>query len=238
MHQSVRACVFDAYGTLLDINSAVSRNSAPVGEVADALSSLWRQRQLEYTWTRSLMNRYADFWEITKDALEYALESFHLDHHDGLKESLMASYLQLAAYPDVFDTLQKIKSLGLITAVLSNGTPHMLREALQANHLSTYFDACLSVDELKVYKPHPRVYELACNRLGVSAEQVCFISANAWDLAGAASFGFNTVRINRDDLAREYEFAALHSQQRSLNDVPVLLGATRVANDTNFGLKD
>jgi 2-haloacid dehalogenase len=234
MLESVRACVFDAYGTLLDIHSAVSQNSASVGEVADAFSSLWRQRQLEYTWTRSLMNQYADFWELTKDALEYALERFRL-HDDGLKESLMNSYLELAAYPDAADTLQKIRSMGRITAVLSNGTPHMLREALQANHLSTYFDACLSVDELKVYKPDPRVYELACNRLGVLPQQVCFVSANAWDLAGAASFGFNTVWINRDTLAREYKFASLHSEQRSLSEVPALLAAGSVATDTIFG---
>ena len=220
MHESVRACVFDAYGTLLDIHSAVSRNSAWVGDAGDAFSSLWRQRQLEYTWTRSLMNQYADFWEITREALEYALESFHLDGHDGLKESLMNSYLELTAYPDVSDTLQKIKSLGMMTAVLSNGTPRMLREALHANRLSTYFDACLSVDELKLYKPHPRVYELACNRLDVRPQQICFISANGWDLAGAASFGFRTIWINRDHLAREYKFANLHSQQRSLSEVP------------------
>jgi 2-haloacid dehalogenase len=220
MHEPVRACVFDAYGTLLDIHSAVSRNSASVGDVAVAFSLLWRQRQLEYTWTRSLMNQYADFWEITREALEYALESFQLDDHADLKESLMKSYLELTAYPDVADTLQKIKSLGMITAVLSNGTPQMLREALQANRLSTCFDACLSVDELKLYKPHPRVYNLACDRLGVHPQQVCFISANAWDLAGAASFGFKTIWINRDNLAGEYKFAALHSQQRSLSEVP------------------
>lgn len=225
MLELVRACVFDAYGTLLDINSAVSRNSASVGEVADALSTVWRQRQLEYTWTRSLMKRYADFWEITKDALEYALESFCLDGHAALKESLMHSYLELAAYPDVADTLEKIKSLGITTAVLSNGTPHMLREALGANNLSTYFDACLSVDELKIYKPDPRVYEFACDRLGVSAQQVCFISANAWDLAGAASVGFNTVWINRQNHAREYKFATMHSELRSLHEIPALLGA-------------
>lgn len=223
MPASVRACVFDAYGTLLDIHSAVTRNAASIGEAANAFSSLWRQRQLEYTWTRSLMNQYADFWEITREALEYALKSFHLDGHDGLKESLMNSYLELAAYPDVADTLKEIKSSGMMTAVLSNGTPHMLREALQANRLWTHFDACLSVDELRLYKPHPRVYELACNRLGVRPEQVCFISANAWDLAGAASFGFKTIWINRDHLPGEYQFATLHSQQRSLSEVPAAI---------------
>jgi 2-haloacid dehalogenase len=212
--------LFDAYGTLLDVHSAVARNSASVGDVAAAFSSLWRQRQLEYTWTRSLMNQYADFWEITREALEYALESFHLDGQGDLKESLMNSYLELTAYPDVANTLQKIKSLGLITAVLSNGTPQMLRQALHANRLSTYFDFCLSVDELKVYKPHPRVYELACDRLGVGPQQVCFISSNAWDLAGAASFGFKTIWINRGNLAGEYKFAGLHRQQRSLSEIP------------------
>lgn len=230
MLESVRACVFDAYGTLLDIHSAVARNSASIGKDAEALSSLWRQRQLEYSWTRSLMNQYADFWEITREALEYALESFHLHGHEGLKESLMNSYLELAAYPDASDTLQKLRSLGMMNAVLSNGTTHMLREALQANRLSMYFDACLSVDELKCYKPDPRVYELACNRLDVLPQQVCFISANAWDLAGAAAFGFHTVWINRDNVTREYKFATVHSEQRSLSEVPALLAAGSAAS--------
>jgi 2-haloacid dehalogenase len=223
MLEHVRACVFDAYGTLLDVNSAVARNSAAIGENADALSALWRQRQLEYTWTRSLMKQYADFWEVTEDALEYALNTFGLSGRAGLKDSLMNSYLALTAYPGVGETLRTLRSRGLTTAILSNGTPKMLKEALLANNLMSCIDLCLSVDELKIYKPDPRVYQLACTQLGVPAQQICFISSNAWDLAGAASFGLNAVWLNRTNHDREYHFAEFYSQQTSLCELPTLL---------------
>jgi 2-haloacid dehalogenase len=223
MPEPVRACVFDAYGTLLDINSAIAQNSASIVENVDALAALWRQRQLEYTWTRSLMKRYADFWELTEAALEYALSTLGLAGRAGLRDSLMNSYLKLAAYPDVAETLRELRSLGVATAILSNGTPKMLQEALRANNLTTYIDACLSVDELKIYKPDPRVYQLVCDQLGVSAQQVWFVSSNAWDVAGAASFGFNAVWINRQNYAREYHFAPIHSELRSLSEISALL---------------
>jgi 2-haloacid dehalogenase len=230
MLERVRACVFDAYGTLLDVNSAVARNSAAIGENADSLSALWRQRQLEYTWTRSLMKQYADFWVVTEDALEYALNTFGLSGRTGLKDSLMNSYLEVTAYPDVAETLRTLRSLGLTTAILSNGTPKMLQQALLANNLMSDIDLCLSVDELKIYKPDPGVYQFVCTQLGVPAQQICFISSNAWDLAGAASFGLKAVWINRKNHAREYDFAALYSQQPSLCELPALLRGDGLPN--------
>jgi 2-haloacid dehalogenase len=235
MTKDIRACVFDAYGTLLDINSAVTRNaalSAALAKTQDAaslsasLSALWRQKQLEYTWTRTLMNRYADFWQVTEEALDFALKTHALNRDADLKNSLLQSYLSLTAYPDAAQTLAQIAALDLTIAILSNGTPHMLQEALRANQLQELIDPCLSVDEIRIYKPDPRVYQLACDRLDLSPAQICFISSNPWDLAGAASFGFKAVRINRQNSAEEYAFAATHAQVSTLAELPALLRTT------------
>jgi 2-haloacid dehalogenase len=223
MAERLRACVFDAYGTLLDVNSPVAREAASVGSPGEALSLLWRQRQLEYTWTRSLMNRYADFWRVTEEALDYALEAFDLTNRPGLKQALLNSYLELPAYPDVKGALQSVKSIGLRAAVLSNGTVHMLRAALEANGLSQFIDPCLSVDEPRIYKPDPRVYQFACDTLDLPAEQICFLSANAWDLAGAASCGLRAVGINRKKQPREYSFVSLYAELPSLEGLADLL---------------
>jgi 2-haloacid dehalogenase len=225
--ESVQACVFDAYGTLFDVNSVTARYSAALGENANAVSSLWRQRQLEYTWTRSLMKRYADFWEITRDALEYALNTFGISADAELINSFMNSYLSLTSFPEVDAALRELKSLGLITAILSNGTAFMLEEALRVNDLAARIDVCLSVDDLKVYKPDPRVYQYACDRLEMAPQQVCYISSNAWDLAGASCFGFHTVRINRHNYNREYLFETIRHEERSLSAIPVILRAHR-----------
>jgi 2-haloacid dehalogenase len=165
--------------------------------VGDQLSVLWRQRQLEYTWTRSRMKRYVDFWTITEEALDYALETFSLHEKPGLKQALIKSYLERGAYPDAAGVVEQIKTLGYRTAVLSNGTLHMLLQAMQADDLLRHIDLCLSVDERKIYKPDPAVYRYACERLNTSPGQVCFFSSNVWDLAGAAAVGFHVVRVNR-----------------------------------------
>jgi 2-haloacid dehalogenase len=242
MIKDIRACVFDAYGTLLDVNSAVARNAAlnaaltavlaktktktkteARASLSAPLSQLWRQKQLEYTWTRTLMNRYADFWQVTEEALDFALKTYSLDGDAELKNSLLQSYLSLTAYPDAAQALAQIATLDLTTAILSNGTPHMLQEALRANQLEELIDPCLSVDEIRIYKPDPRVYQLASDRLGLSPRQICFVSSNPWDVAGAASFGFKAVRINRQNSPPEYAFAATHAHVSTLAELPALL---------------
>jgi 2-haloacid dehalogenase len=172
------------------------------------------------------MNRYADFWQVTEEALDFALKTHALNRDADLKNSLLQSYLSLTAYPDAAQTLAQIAALDLTIAILSNGTPHMLQEALRANQLQELIDPCLSVDEIKIYKPDPRVYQLACDRLDLSPAQICFISSNPWDLAGAASFGFKAVRINRQNSAEEYAFAATHAQVSTLAELPALLRTT------------
>ena len=194
--KTIKACVFDAYGTLFDVHSAVSIYQAEIGENANQISALWRTKQLEYTWLRSLMGRYIDFERVTSDALTYALES-HNAINAELQNKLMSAYRSLSCYPEVVDVLQRLGEAGIKRAILSNGSPSMLHAAVKSGGLDPLFEAVISVDELKTYKPTPDVYQLCCDQLGVDANQVLFHSSNAWDAVGAKSFGFNVAWINR-----------------------------------------
>lgn len=224
---SIRVCVFDAYGTLLDVHSAVMAHGDEVGNSAEAFSALWRQRQLEYSWTRGVMGHYADFWQLTIEALDFALQTYGLDGRPGLKERLLNAYFELKAYPDAVTTLETLKSQGHVTAILSNGSNDMLQGAISAGNLGGVLDACISADDIKIYKPDPRVYQLACDRLGVRPDEVCFVSSNAWDVAGAAAFGFNAIRINRTDAPLEYHCAPMKHQLKALSELPMLLSQLR-----------
>jgi 2-haloacid dehalogenase len=201
-YKSVRHAVFDAYGTLFDIHSAASRYQVRLGEQAEAVSTIWRTKQLEYTWLRSLMQCYVDFWIVTQDALDYALESKGIDDN-SLRKDLLRAYHELACYPEVPDTLSKIKQMGLGTAILSNGSPEMLEAGVSNSNLGKVIDSVISVDTIKVFKPSPKVYQLATDQLGCNPEEILFFSSNAWDVSGAATFGFQTVWINRFAQATE-----------------------------------
>jgi 2-haloacid dehalogenase len=175
----IRACVFDAYGTLFDFASAASQCEDELGDKVKPLTALWRDKQLQYTWLRTLQHRHADFWEVTGDALDFAMDTLGLAS-PALRARLMNLYLSLEAYPEVPDVLRQLKERGLVTAILSNGTPHMLSTAVNAAGLSPLLDAVLSVEEAGVYKPHPAVYQLAVDRLGIPAEAIAFQSSNAF----------------------------------------------------------
>jgi 2-haloacid dehalogenase len=219
----IGACVFDAYGTLLDFNAAVAQRRDQIGEHADRLSQLWRQKQLEYTWLRSLMDRHADFWVVTADALDYAMASLGLSDCE-LRDDLLDLYRTLTPYPEVVTTLKTIRQSGLRTAILSNGEPTMLEDAVQAADLSPLIDAVYSVETVGIFKPHPSVYQIAVDALGLKPEQIAFQSANGWDIAGAASFGFKTVWINRANATEEcLPFRPAHTLS-SLDGLPALLG--------------
>jgi 2-haloacid dehalogenase len=192
----IEVCVFDAYGTLFDVHSAVARHRPEMGEKADGVSQTWRTKQLEYTWLRSLMGRYVGFASVTADALDYAMQS-HDMINPALREKLLQAYLTLDCYPEVPGVLETLATDGLRLAVLSNGSPEMLDAATRSSGLAGALEAVLSVDELKIYKPHPRVYQMACDRLGVEANRVMFLSSNGWDATGAKSFGFNVTWVNR-----------------------------------------
>lgn len=199
--EGVRACVFDAYGTLFDIHAPLRKLAPEIGPEAENISKLWRQKQLEYTWLRSLMGVHADFWHVTGDALDYALEHYKL-HELGLRDEIMALYLKLEAYPDVVEALQAVRSKGKRTAILSNGSPSMLDSAVRHAGVEKLFDAVLSVEDVGIYKPSRRVYRHAMQKLQLhDAPSICFVSANSWDAQAAAQFGFQAVRVNRFGLA-------------------------------------
>ena len=219
-----RACVFDAYGTLFDLSSAVARERHRLGDArADELSLLWRTRQVEYTWLRSLMGRHADFWRVTGDALDYTLDSLGIADAE-LREALMRAYLTLDAYPEVAAVLRRLRDAGLPCAILSNGSPAMLQAGVEAAGLDDLLAAVLSVESVGVYKPHPRVYGLAAEHLGVAPGEVAFQSSNPWDVCGAATFGFRCAWINRSGAKPERLPGAAAVELRDLGGLPDALG--------------
>ena len=216
---NIEACVFDAYGTLFDINSAARGAQDSLGQNWQPLAELWRAKQLQYTWLRGLAGHHADFWRVTGDALDFALSTFQIDDA-ALRDRLMNSYLTLAAYPEVPDTLKRLKSAGMKLAILSNGTPAMLDAAARNAGIANLFDALLSVEEVEVYKPHPSVYRLACERLNVPAAHVCFLSSNGWDAYSAKAFGFRVLWCNRSKQPPERIPEEPDAQITTLADLP------------------
>src|SRR6266545_6342678 len=198
----VQACVFDAYGTLFDFASAARGCSDVLGDAIEKLTALWRDKQLQYTWLRAVQGRHADFWQVTGDALDFALETLAIEK-PGVRDRLMNLYLTLDAFPEVPDVLTRLKQGGLRTAILSNGSPKMLDAAVKAAGLKPLLDAVLSVEEVGVYKPHPKVYQLAVDRLGVPAAAIAFLSSNAWDAYAASAFGMKVAWCNRYGQPRE-----------------------------------
>lgn len=220
---AVSACVFDAYGTLFDLTSAARRCADALGGKAESVGTLWRTRQLEYSWLRSLMGAHADFWQVTGEALDYAL-AVHRIADTALRARLMDAFLHIEAYPDAVTVLEALKRAGRPAAILSNGSPRMLDAAVQSAGLAHLLDHVLSVEEAGIYKPHRSVYELAVRRLGVSAERICFVSSNGWDAAGAAHFGFKAVWANRGGAPRERLPGEVVAELAGLDPLPALLG--------------
>ena len=181
--EGIEACVFDAYGTLFDVHSAVGRHRARIGAAADSVSATWRSKQLQYTWLRSLMDRWTPFSEVTEDSLDFALDEAGIAD-DALRRDLLAAYRSLECYPEVKGVLDALRGGRMRTAILSNGSREMLDAAVASAGLGSRLDEVLSVDDAGIFKPHPDVYRLPCDRLGVRPEAVCFMSSNAWDAAG------------------------------------------------------
>ena len=221
MADAMQAVVFDAYGTLFDVHSVIRRCEEQFPGKGAALSQLWRTKQLEYTWLRSLMGRYADFGTVTRSALRFTCRALGVPLSEAVESALMDEYLRLAPYPEVRGALEALSGRKL--AILSNGSPAMLEPLVANAGLAQFFDGVLSVDSLRVFKPHPSVYQLGVDRLGVSKERVAFISSNFWDVCGAASFGFRTFWINRSGAqADELGFAPAAVLTR-LDELPAAL---------------
>ena len=219
-------CVFDAYGTLFDFNSAVARHRTAIGPKADALADLWRAKQIQYTWLRNSMGAYAPFWQVTGEALDHCLAA-----HDvtpaGARDKLMSAYLALDPFPEVPAMLEQLRRAGLRLAILSNGNSEMLDPMVAASGLAARFEAVLSVDPVGVFKPDARVYRLVEERCGVKPDKVCFLSSNCWDAHGAAHFGFRTVWVNRAGAPDDGLPGKLAGQLRDLSQLPSLLGISQ-----------
>jgi len=194
--QGIQACVFDAYGTLFDVHSAVGKHRQRLGDLADPVTILWRTKQLEYTWLRSLMGHHADFWKVTRDALDFALDTHGIDNPD-LHRDLMEAYLNLDCYPEVPEALSVLKVRGFKLGILSNGTPAMLEAAVKNSGLGDLIEENFSVEDVGIFKPDPRVYQMAVDGLDVRPDEIVFQSSNAWDAAGASAFGFKVAWVNR-----------------------------------------
>ena len=192
----VEVCIFDAYGTLFDVNAACRELSKEVGEQWQELATLWRLRQVEYTWLRNSMNEYINFWNITEDALEYAMETLNIKNED-LKNKLLDLYLKLEAYPEVEKVLTQLKKEGYQTGILSNGSEDMLASAVKNAKLENLLDKVLSVEKCKVYKPSSKVYDLVEKEFKINKINCAFFSSNAWDMHAAAHYGFKTIWVNR-----------------------------------------
>jgi 2-haloacid dehalogenase len=192
----IRACVFDAYGTLFDVASAGNRCRDVLGEKLAPFNALWREKQLQYTWLRASQGRHADFWQVTQDALDFTMESLGVTDA-ALRERLMNLYLTLETFPEVPGVLDRLKAAGLKTAILSNGSPRMLSAAVEASKIGHLLDAVFSVEDVGVYKPHPDVYRLAVDRLALPPMAIAFSSSNGWDAYAAAAFGLRVVWCNR-----------------------------------------
>jgi 2-haloacid dehalogenase len=220
----IHACVFDAYGTLFDYASAAAGCRDALGDKMERLTILWRDKQLQYAWLRSLQGRHAGFWQVTGDALDYAMETLGIDDA-ALRERLMNLYLKLDAFPEVPDMLRRLKATRLKTAILSNGSPEMLDAIVGNAKIGALLDAVLSVEDVGVYKPHPKVYQLAVDRLGVAAQEIIFLSSNAWDAHAASAFGMRVAWCNRYGQHRERLPGKPDHEIRTLAELPILVGA-------------
>jgi 2-haloacid dehalogenase len=221
----IRAVAFDAYGTLFDTAAAAARCRDALGDKLGPLAQLWRDKQLQYSWLRGLQGRHADFWQVTGDALDFALDALGIGNDDALRARLMELYVTLDAYPDARDALRAIKDRGFATAILSNGAPRMLAAAVDSAGIGALLDAVLSVEDVGVFKPHPSVYELLVARFGVPSAQILFVTSNGWDAWAASAYGLKVAWCNRTGAPRERLPGAPDRVIGSLAELPGLLPA-------------
>ncbi len=221
--KTIKGLAFDAYGTLYDVHSVIELAEQLFPGQGTALSNAWRLKQLQYTWQRSLMDRYADFWKVTEDGLVFATNSLNLRLDPSKRKQLMDAYLSLKTFPDVPPGLKQLSTAGYKLAILSNGAPRMLQEVTKHAGIDQFLPQVLSIDEIKIYKPSPRAYQLATKKLGTAPEATGFVSSNSWDIAGAASFGLATFWINRGNQPPDELGFPAHRVVTKLTDLLPLL---------------
>ena len=195
--KNIKAIIFDAYGTLFDVNSAAEKCKERLGDKWEGFANYWRTTQLEYTWLRSLMRRHKDFWQITEDSLDKSMNFYNID--TAMRSELLNLYKVLSPFTEVRDALNKLKQSNYKLAILSNGTPDLLNELVVSNQLKDIFDDIFSVEEVGIFKPDSKVYDLPINKYNIEKNEVLFLSANTWDVSGAGNYGYNTVWVNRNN---------------------------------------
>ena len=195
--KNIKAIVFDAYGTLFDVNSAAEKCKGKIGDKWEGFANHWRITQLEYTWLRSLMKRHKDFWQITEDSLDKSMKAFKID--SSMKSELLNLYKVLSPYPEVKEVLKKLKEKECRIAILSNGTPTLLKELVKSNNLENIFDDIFSIEEVGIYKPDSKVYDIPIKKYQIKADKVAFLSANTWDVSGGGNYGYNAIWVNRNN---------------------------------------
>ena len=194
--KNIKAIIFDAYGTLFDVNSAAEICKDKIGDRWEPFANFWRTTQLEYTWLRSLMRRHKDFWQITEDSLDKSMKAFSIDLK--MKNELLNLYTTLSTYKEVPETLKILKEKKFKLAILSNGTPSLLNQLIKSNNLDNLFDDLFSIEDVKIYKPDPKVYDIPIKKYQIEKNQVAFLSANTWDVSGGGNYGFNSIWVNRN----------------------------------------
>ena len=194
---NTKAIVFDAYGTLFDVNSAAEKCKDKIGDKWETFSNYWRTTQLEYTWLRSLMKRHKDFWQITEDSLDKSMLTFKIDK--SMRNELLNLYKELSTFPEVKSVLEELKKKSIKLAILSNGTPSLLGNLIKNSNLENLFDDVFSIEEVKIYKPDPKVYDIPINKYKVKKEEITFLSANTWDVSGGGNYGYNAIWVNRNN---------------------------------------
>ena len=194
--KNIKAIIFDAYGTLFDVNSAAEKCKGKIGDKWEGFANYWRTTQLEYTWLRSLMNRHKDFWKITEDSLDKSMKFFKIDN--SMRNDLLDLYKALSPFSEVKETLEKLKKRDLKLAILSNGTPSLLENLVKNNYLENIFDDIFSIEEVGIFKPDSKVYDLPVNKYNIKKDEILFLSANTWDVSGGGNYGYNSVWVNRN----------------------------------------
>ena len=200
--KNIKAIIFDAYGTLFDVNSAAEKCKSKIGDKWENFANYWRKTQLEYTWLRSLMEKHKDFWQITEDSLDKSMKVFNIDLK--MKNELLELYKTLSTYPEVKETLEKLKEKKYKLAILSNGTPSLLNELVESNKLKNLFDDIFSIEEVSIYKPSPKVYDMPIKKYKFEKEEVAFLSSNTWDVSGGGNYGFSSIWVNRNNNIFDY----------------------------------
>ena len=194
--KNIKAIIFDAYGTLFDVNSAAERCKDKIGDKWEPFANFWRTTQLEYTWLRSLMGRHKDFWQVTEDSLDKSMKVFNID--PLMKNELLNLYKVLSPFKEVPEVLKALKEKNFKLAILSNGTPALLNELVKSNNMNNIFDDLFSIEQVRIYKPDSKVYDMPINKYRIEKNEVAFLSANTWDVSGGGNYGFNAIWVNRN----------------------------------------